>query len=236
MNINKNLNLSLLREKFAKDKIIEINDFLEEEDAELIRRFLFTDMPEDWWHTSILINRGQNLKAGHFRRFPENRKEIEEKSLLAADSFASGTFSYVFDRTIDNHFEQCPCVECNFRAFLNTEPLLTTLSTVSAYEITKPNEIFSSRYTSGHFLSPHHDKSKGKIGFVYNLSKNWLPEHGANLHFMEDDHLTVKKVIVPKFNNFILFDIPSYNGIPHFVSHVAPRINNKRISIAGWFD
>lgn len=236
MKINKNLNLRLLREKFAKDKIIEINDFLEEEDAELIRRFLFTDMPEDWWSTSILINRGQNLEVGHFRRVPGNQKEIEEKSLLAADSFASGAFSYVFDRTLGDHFAQCPCAECNFKAFLKTEPLLTTMSTVSAYEITKSNEIFASRYTSGQFLSPHHDKAKGKIGFVYNLSKNWRPEHGANLHVMEDDYLTVKKVIVPKFNNLILFDIPSYNGIPHFVSHVAPSINNKRISMAGWFE
>lgn len=101
----------MLREKFAKDKIIEINDFLEEEDAELIRRFLFTDMPEDWWSTSILINRDQNLKVGHFRRAPGNQKEIEEKSLLAADSFASGTFSYVFDRTLGDHFAQCPRME-----------------------------------------------------------------------------------------------------------------------------
>ena len=236
MKINKNLDLSLLGKKFAKDKIIEINDFLEEEDAELIRRFLLTDMPEDWWSTSVLINKGENKEAKHVRRLPENLKEIEEKSLLAADAFAEGVFSYVFDRTLDNHFKQCPCAECNFRAFLKTEPLLTTMSTVSAYEITKSNGIFASRYTSGQFLSPHHDKAKGKIGFVFSLSKDWRPEYGANLHIMEDDYLTVKKVIAPKFNNLILFDIPKYNGIPHFVSHVAPRINNKRISMAGWFE
>ena len=95
--------------------------------------------------------------------------------------------------------------------------------------------MFSSRFLSNFFLSPHGDKGKGKIGFVYSLSKSWRPEWGGNLHFMEDDYKTVTRTIVPIFNRLTLFDIPSRDGVPHYVSHVVPDVRVKRLSITGWF-
>ena len=35
------------------------------------------------------------------------------------------------------------------------------------------------------------DINKGKVGTVYSLSKNWKPQWGGNLHFMEDDYKTI---------------------------------------------
>jgi hypothetical protein len=236
MRINPNLKIEELREKFEKEKVLEINDFLVEEDAEMIWRFLFYEMPEDWWYRSIFINREKNTSPKHIRKIPENENEIKELSILAADSFTQGLFSYVFDRTTNNHHAGCPCVECQFRKFSHSPEVLNLISIISNYKLSKSNELFASKYTSGCFLSPHHDIDRGKIGFVYNLSKKWKPEYGANLHIMDYDYFTVKKIIVPKFNNLVIFDIPSYNGVPHFVSHVAPNVDNKRISITGWFE
>ena len=106
----------------------------------------------------------------------------------------------------------------------------------SSINVDKTNEVFASRFMPGHFLSPHHDEGKGKIGFVYSLSKFWRPEWGGALHFMRDDYKTVTRIISPVYNRLTLFDIPSRNGIPHFVSHVVPGANVKRLSVTGWFD
>ncbi len=110
------------------------------------------------------------------------------------------------------------------------------IRSITQINVDKTNEVFASRFMPGHFLSPHHDEGKGKIGFVYSLSKFWRPEWGGALHFMRDDYKTVTRIISPVYNRLTLFDIPSRNGIPHFVSHVVPGANVKRLSVTGWFD
>jgi Rps23 Pro-64 3,4-dihydroxylase Tpa1-like proline 4-hydroxylase len=102
-------------------------------------------------------------------------------------------------------------------------------------DVTGSKELFSSRFRAGQFLSPHHDSKKGKIGCVFSLSKDWKPQDGGLLHFMEDDYKTVTKVVQPIFNRLAMFDIVTRNGVPHFVSHVVPGCKKHRISVTGWF-
>jgi len=47
--------------------------------------------------------------------------------------------------------------------------------------------------------------------------------------------LILKKLYIPNKIVFILFEVPKDTGIPHFVSLINPNINNKRISITGWY-
>ena len=67
-----------------------------------------------------------------------------------------------------------------------------------------------------------------------NLTKDWKPEYGGLLHFMEKDYKTVTKVILPEFNKLTLFHIPKDGGIPHYVSPVNPGVQLNRISFTGW--
>ena len=77
--------------------------------------------------------------------------------------------------------------------------------------------------------------NKGKVGFVYSLTKDWRPQWGGNLYILEDDYTTIKKTVLSTYNRLVMFDIPSQNGIPHFVSHVVNQVPHSRTSIAGWF-
>jgi len=236
MNINQNLNLTVLRKEFNEKKIVQVENFLEKESAEKIFSFLNSDMKEDWWSRSILINTKQYPNVLNIRRFESNLDQINYLSSLANESFSENIFSYAFDRTTEKHFNTCSCEFCRFDKFLNSEVLLNTISIITDHKITKPNETFAARYTDGCFLSPHHDKAKGKIGFVFNLSKDWKPQYGGNLNITDESGFHVIKTITPKFNNLVIFDIPNYNGIPHFVSHINPKVKKKRISVTGWFE
>ena len=234
--INKSLDLDKLKETFNKDKSVIIQNFLELEEAARIYNFLAHDMPEDWWFTSINDSGEADYKGAEFiRRFKENLYQISEKHEKVTKAFVKGHFSYIFDRTMDNHHTSCECRECKFREFLKTEALLGFVKEITGAEVKHSNEVFCSRFTSGQFLSPHHDVNKGKIGFVYSISKDWKPEYGGNLYILDEDYKTIKKVVLSTFNRLVLFDIPSRDGVPHFVSHVAPGVANKRISITGWF-
>jgi len=237
--INSNLDTDKLKKVFKENRSVQIFDFLTPASANLFYDFLNTAMPEDWWSTSVLVNdsgaKGYSVKPQHLRRKPENLQLIEDLHRGANNSFVSGRFCYSFDRTTGDHGKNCPCVECHFRKFLNSDTTINFLSNITDLNIKETGEVFASRYRTGQFLSPHHDQNKGQIGFVYNITKNWKPQYGGALHFMSDDYNAVTKVVFPTFNRVTLFDIVTRNGVPHFVSHVAPGIREKRISYTGWF-
>ncbi len=230
------LDISSLAEEYKKNKKVVIKNFLKEEAAQSLHSFLDYGMPEDWWFTAVLVggkDSGYDSKPQHIRRFKERVQEANEITFAAMDTFAQNFFSYSFDRTL-NHADKCDCLLCNYVEEMHSENTLNVLNQITAETLTETKEFFASRYRQLQFLAPHHDTNKGKVGTVYSLSKNWKPQWGGNLHFMENDYKTIKEMIVPSFNTLVLFDIPSQGGVPHFVSQVATRVANKRISITGW--
>ena len=234
--INDELNIKQLSEDFAQNKSVQIFNFLKEDNANELYNWFNFDIPEDWWFTSIHNPLAKDYEGAlNIQRKPESLNLIDKKISEANEAFLNGNFSYVFDRSLP-HAATCTCFECQFLKFLESEFMLFFVNSITGMRLDRTNEVFASRFTSNQFLSPHHDENKGKIGFVYSLSKNWRPEWGGNLHFMKEDYRTITKTVVPVFNRLTLFDIPSKNGIPHYVSHVLPTITSKRISITGWFD
>ena len=232
--INPKLNLKKLAKQYAKNKKIVIENFLEEESAEVLYNFLNRDMPEDWWSASYK----DFTKKGEVKFLPRssnNIPEIELQLMISQQTFAEGIFCYFFDRTRDNHYETCQCIECQYRKFVSSEETIKWFSELIDFDLSKTGEFFASRFLANHFLSPHHDEQKGKIATVLGLSKDWKPEWGGCLHFLEEDYKTLVRSVQPGFNKLSIFDIPTANGVPHYVSHVAPNVTQGRISFTGWY-
>lgn len=225
--LRETLNLEEIGEEFHANKIVSIPNFLSETTANSLYLFFSETMPKDWWN--IAVRYGDTMK--YFRDTPENELEVTHEYQNAVYAFKRGLFSYFFRRTIDNHYEMCTCVECEFKRFLHSQVMIDFFSKIGL-KVSSVGELFSSCYSPGDFLSPHHDKSKGIVGFVLNLSLDWRPQYGGNLYFLEEDWIAVRRVHTPEFNKLILFDIPSH-GIPHFVSHV---IHGRRFAISGWLE
>jgi Rps23 Pro-64 3,4-dihydroxylase Tpa1-like proline 4-hydroxylase len=97
------------------------------------------------------------------------------------------------------------------------------------------DEVFAACYTVGDYLSPHVDSPNGTLGFVLQMSKNWLPEYGGLLHFMNDDRTVVERIEVPEYNSLTLFYLPENKGKWHFVSPVSPGTPEIRLTYTGWF-
>jgi len=74
------------------------------------------------------------------------------------------------------------------------------------------------------------------LGFVYNLSKDWKPQYGGNLHFQDKmNENLIEKINVPKFNTLTMFDLATSMGHMHYVSEVVPNVKAKRLAMAGWW-
>tara|TARA_R110000782_G_C14700568_1_gene402071 strand:- start:166 stop:831 length:666 start_codon:yes stop_codon:yes gene_type:complete len=91
---------------------------------------------------------------------------------------------------------------------------------------------FTSKYEGGDFLSPHTDKDNGRIAFVYQLTKDWLPGYGG-LFMRMPDAVNVDVTILPQFNQLTIFNV-SGEGSPHMVTNVIPGLQKSRIAYSGW--
>lgn len=142
-----------------------------------------------------------------------------------------GKFSYFFCRR-DHFIPECMCPECAFKRWIVGEEANRFLLSVTGRKYTAINSMFASRYSSGCFLSPHTDPVHGDVGVVYQLTRDWKPQWGGLLHFM-DANGSVVGVREPVFNSITLFEIPE-GGQWHFVSQVAAGVTKSRYAMAGW--
>ena len=165
----------------------------------------------------------------------KNSKENEYFIKKANKYINKNRFSYVFEKTMIYTYNEVSEVEKTLRIVLSSKQFISYIKKITNINVSKLNSMFLSRYKSGHFLSPHSDINNGKLAFVINLSKNWLPQFGGNLIFLSDDRKTVIHTLTPVFNNIIIFEVPP-QGIHHYVSRVIPRLNNVRYALTGWYE
>jgi SM-20-related protein len=232
--INPNLDIPTLVKEFGEKKVLVIQNFLKDEIAESFYSWFSEEMPSDWWEVSSCPAYGQE-KPSFVRNNDENSDEIKERYSEAIEAFRNGSFSYNFYRTLPNHYQDCNCIECKIRNWLVDSECLDFVSEVTSEKYTDSDEVFAACYTSGDFLSPHIDSPNGTLGFVLQLTKNWKPEYGGLLHFMDDDRTVVERIEVPEFNSLTLFYLPKNKGKWHFVSSVSPGTPEIRLSYTGWF-
>jgi Rps23 Pro-64 3,4-dihydroxylase Tpa1-like proline 4-hydroxylase len=188
---------------------------------------LFGALPKDWW-TEVANVGGQFL----LKHTPSLQGPVNEQERLAAvqkarQAMEAGHFSYHFKETRAHH-ETCHCIFCRLRRSLEVnigwfrdltgDPSLTIA------------EVFGSLYEKGHFLTIHHDKSKGHYAFVFSFNANWEPAWGGLLNFTRAGE--VYRVVVPGFNVLTIFRLPDGQQVDHFVSEVVG--SRPRFSLSGW--
>jgi len=166
--INSNIDPLSYREEFINKGSAVIRDFLDLDYANKLSEFFNGGMPENWWYSVSFP--GTKGFVEFIRNFPENEEQILIEKKHANELFNQNYFTYHFYRSAGDHVQGCYCEECNFRTWLHSEEILNFLSTVSGYNITNYNTMFASKYSEGCFLSPHHDESLGRVGFVLQLT------------------------------------------------------------------
>jgi Rps23 Pro-64 3,4-dihydroxylase Tpa1-like proline 4-hydroxylase len=212
--------------------VITINDFLPLDFVEHSKKRLL-EILDDWWYVSLFPVDENNTKE-NIRNIPDlyMSEDFNIKNKYNLDHFNKGYFAYRFKRTIDNHYENCYCIQCEFKKYFHKDQIKNKLAALVGSEI-KFEETFFSKYDFGDYLSIHHDKGKGDYAFVFQLTENWNPSFGALLHFYDSADKEVYKTINPKFNSLTIFKIKDVPITDHFVS-----MNNScssRYAFAGWF-
>ncbi len=212
---------------FEKDRKVQISNLLQSEEAEKIHRFLTRLLPQFWVCATCVLKDRLELPMLDKR----NLKRIQ----MANDAFGRGEFAYHFYRTFNSNPLQYSPIEHQVRTFFSSQPFIDFLNRITHLELTQLNTLFVSKYVSNSFLSTHSDAGNGRVAFVLHLTKEWKPQYGGHLHFLNPERSEIVETYVPQFNHLMIFEVPEGSGVPHFVGHVAPHVPIPRISITGWF-
>ena len=226
--INKINDNEYLKLKFMQDKVLVIENFLVNDFAERLYYYIKKLPPQKWFYSCGIRN---TKYEGRITQ--KNKKRNADNVREANRSFSKNEFSFNLKRTMDNKKREICKYEYILRRTLSSRFFLSMISYFTNLNLTSLNQMFLSKYNSGSFLSPHSDIGNGRIAFVLNLTKNWKPQYGGVLHFLNKSRSKIIDSYVPSFNNLIIFYIPP-EGIPHYVSHVAPGVKNNRYAITGW--
>jgi len=118
--------------------------------------------------------------------------------------------------------------------FLNSAPFLDFARHLTGDPAIRMVSAIAVRYRHGHFLRSHNDSVGSEdraFAYVMNLSRDWLPDWGGLLQFLDPAERRVVDTFTPSWNSLSLFRVPQ----PHVVSLVAPWAASPRYSITGWF-
>lgn len=219
-------NIDKYKSNFEKNKKVQIKNIL----IDKIADFLFKQaITEKNWVLATGFDAIKFEKKVNKQFEKANSNQIKK----VQDKFKNDHFSYIFHRSMNN--QKPSFLEYALRKNMASEEFIGYLNKITNLNLKKLNTLFLSKYKGGNFLSPHSDKGNGKLAFVLNLTKNWKPQYGGILHFMNEEKTEIIESYIPLYNNLMLFEVPEA-GIPHFVSHVVPYIKQERYSITGWYE
>ncbi len=213
----------------AKNYIVSVPDFLNQKCCGDVRNGIKA-FNEDWWQSAILpVN--EKYERKHISCKNQDSEALKKHVDYAESSAARGNFAYHFKRTSGNHFNTCVCVACRLEKTFKSYEVMSTLSRIVGKKVVSINEMFMSKYEPGHFLTKHHDKSKGDYTFILSLTDNWEAAYGGITHFLDGTH--IYKSAIPSFNMLTVFKLSPERQMDHLVSRVCG--NKNRYSFTGWF-
>jgi len=213
------------RQQYQQNRTVTIKNLFSDEDANLIW--------EDYkshkgFETSFFTAEQDEDGSTPLRFAAKGSSNYTLWTTKVNEMMANGEFSYRFSRTNWRHLELVRLWESKF--------FLDSLSYITGNEkplVWNSDSTFTSKYEEGDFLSTHTDQNHGRVAFVYQITKDWLPQNGGLFQRLPD-WKNIDKTVVPQFNQLTLFDV-SGEGVPHMVTSIANGVKNVRMGYSGWF-
>jgi Rps23 Pro-64 3,4-dihydroxylase Tpa1-like proline 4-hydroxylase len=229
--LNPKLERQALTERFARDRRVQIADFLDPDaaaalHAELKRR-------EDWRQ---IVNSGERVfdldRASRAALSPEQVQALDDAVFAGARTGFQHRYEAI--RVPDEAEARAASGDmlAAFAAWLSGDEARDLLREVTGAPSIDFADAQATAYAPGDFLTAHDDDVAGKqrhAAYVFGLIPQWRIEWGGLLLFHGDDG-QVERGFVPRFNSLALFAVPQL----HSVSMVTRAAPYRRYSITGW--
>ena len=233
--LNPSLDRDALADEFTREGRIQVRDFLTNGAAEEIFQILSSRTP--WgvaWPAGDVFS-PQAIEAHELgESAADTQREITQKTYGAA---ASGEYAFQFARyPILNAYlgkwaEGGP--HDLLLEHINAPEFLDFIRKVTSIPSIKKGDAQATLFAPGHFLGRHIDSHVAEgwvVAYVMNFAKDWHPNWGGYLNFLDDEGDVVAGYR-PRFNALNMFKVPR----THMVTYVPPFAPIGRFAITGWF-
>jgi Rps23 Pro-64 3,4-dihydroxylase Tpa1-like proline 4-hydroxylase len=229
--LNPALDLASLAVAFADEGLVQIEQALRPEVADLLHQTLARDVP---WSLAYRDATGpRKLWAEELAALDTDARKALDAEILA---IAREAFQFRYDSfmmvTAYKEKRHTDLVLHRVIEQLNSPAWLRAMRTITGFATIRRSDGQATRYVAGHFLRQHNDlhEDDGRLcAYVINLTRNWPADWGGLLQFLDEDG-EVTRTLMPRFNTVSLFRVPAQ----HCVSPVAPYATGARYAITGW--
>ena len=230
--LNPQLDREKLKQDFAKERRLRIEEFLAPGLAERVAELVPQHLPFKI-HCSI-EGKNQSISQAEMAAMSDEEKRALNTKILSAASLGEGFLycGYRLEDAKNTNSEELKFLHQLFE-FINSEEVLSLIRYITGNDKIDTADAHYTRYTPGQFLTRHQDIIAGKnrrFAYVLSFTQNWHPDWGGLLQYYLADG-TPEETWVPKFNTLTIFDTKYI----HAVSCVAPYAAAARISLTGWF-
>lgn len=229
--LNRDLDLDALATAFAEDGLVQIEDALRPEVADILHDCLAREVP---WSLAFRDRSGaRKLWSEELAALDSAERQRLDRDIL---DIARREFQFRYDSfmmvTAWKEKRHPDLVLHRVIEQINSPEWLDAMRTVTGYPQIRRADAQATRYAAGHFLRRHNDENDEHdrlCAYVINLTRDWQPDWGGLLQFFDDDG-EIKRTLMPRFNTLSLFRVPAM----HCVSPVAPFATGARYAITGW--
>lgn len=230
--ISRQIDIAGFSREFQQKGIVQIPGIFETDTAERLHRSLREEVP--WGLAYELAGKSQYLDSARLAVIePQAMQDIERQIRSeAGKGFQYRYYNYpILDAYLQRWPNEVPLLH-GFLDFINGPQWLSLMRSVCGMPGLVKCDAQASLYAADCFLHRHSDaqsREGWRIAYVLGLTRNWRPEYGGTLQFL-DDHGNTTLGLLPQFNTLNLFAVPRW----HMVTHVPPYAPTERYSITGW--
>lgn len=225
------LDLQALALSFAEDGVIQVEQALRPEVADILYHCLDREVP---WSLAYRDSSGpRKLWAEELAVLDADARAALDADIL---DVAREGFQFRYDSfmmvTAYKEKRHPDLVLHRVIEQINSPEWLEAMRTITGFGHIRRSDAQATRYVAGNFLRQHDDLNEedGRLcAYVINLTRNWQADWGGLLQFLDEEG-EVSRTLMPRFNTISLFRVPAQ----HCVSPVAAFATGARYAITGW--
>ena len=228
--INPNLNRKRLKQQFARDDRIKIENFLEPDVMQLVASEI-VDAPFELVY--VLDGKMQTTSSEKMASMSaEKKKQINQLIVAQASDgigFLYGSCHLGVSRPAGIGAEMVKLFE-----FWRGEEMMEFVRSVTGDTMVNDVSGHYTRFVPGQFLTRHRDvvlEESRRFAYVLSFTEKWHPDWGGLLQYYEEDG-TPRDSWAAQFNSLTIFAVRHI----HAVTYVTPFARGPRLSLTGWFN
>ena len=229
--INPAIDVRAWHDALARDRRVQVPEFLQPDAAERLRRCLADEV---LWTLALRDAAGaRTIAHAAYAAMPAGDRDalLHDIARDAGDAFRFAYDSYMMVTAYREGRDPDLLLHRVLELF-NTPEYLAFMRALTGDARVRRINAQATRYRRGQFLREHNDEdaSEGRLyAYVLNLTPQWRADWGGLLQFIGDDGRVVDTML-PRWNALSLFAVPA----SHAVSLVAPWAGQDRLAITGW--